>query len=202
MKTIAYLRVSTNEQDTNHQRLAILDHAHESGFSVDRFHGYRVSSRKTVKARGIDDLMGELERGDRLVVAELSRLGRSVGQIISIVDQLLNGGVAFHAIKERIILDGEHNLQSKVMITLFGLFAEIERDLISERTKEGLASAKAAGKILGRPKGSRSSKLDDRLDEIKRLLGIGVPKTTIAKTLGVSRSTLNHFVKTRVELTL
>ena len=197
MKTIAYLRVSTNEQDTKHQRLAILDHAHESGFVVDRFYEYRVSSRKTVKARGIEELLNKMENGDRLVVAELSRLGRSVGQIISIIDRLISAGVGFHAIKERIILDGEHSMQSKVMVTLFGLFAEIERDLISERTKEGLASARAAGKILGRPKGSRSSRLDDRQDEIKSLLEMGVPKTTIAKTLGVSRSTLNHYLGTR-----
>ena len=91
-----------------------------------------------------------------LLVSELSRLGRSVAQIIFLIDQMVQQQISFVAIKEGIKLTGSQNLQTKVMVTLFSLFAEIERDLISERTKEGIAAARAKGKILGRPKGSFS----------------------------------------------
>ncbi len=94
------------------------------------------------------------------MVSEISRLGRSVGQIIQVVDCLIKKRIRFVAIKENIQLDGKQDLQTKVMVTMFGLFAEIERDLISERTKEGLAAAKAKGKLLGRPKGLGKSKLN------------------------------------------
>ena len=102
------------------------------------------------------------------------------------------------AIKETIRFEGKQNLQTKAMIALFGLFAEIERDLIAERTKEGLAAAKARGKRLGRPKGARSkSKLDGKEEEIQLLLHKRVSKASIARIMDVSPTTLHHFVKTR-----
>ena len=99
-------------------------------------------------------MLGTLEPGDRLLVSELSRLGRSLSQVIQIVETLVRRKIRFIAIKEAIEFDGKQDLRTKVMIALFGLFAEVERDLISERTKEGLAAAKAKGKRLGRPKGA------------------------------------------------
>ena len=96
--------------------------------------------------------MNVLQRGDRLVVSELSRLGRSLGQIVAILDALAKAGVAFVAQKETIRVEGKRDIQTKVMTTLFALFAEVERDLISERTREGLAKARASGRKLGRPK--------------------------------------------------
>ena len=123
-----------------------------------------------------------------LLPRELSRLGRSLGQIIQAVDQLLKKGVSLIAIKESIRLEGKQDLQTKVTIALFGLFAEIERDLISERTKEGLAAARARGRLLGRPKGSLGpSKLDGKEGEIQMLLGKKVSKASIAKILDVAR---------------
>ena len=95
-----------------------------------------------------------LGRGDRLVVSELSRLGRSLGQIVTILDALAKPGVAFVALKENIRVEGKRDIQTKVMTTLFALFAEVERDLISERTREGLARARSSGRKLRRPKGS------------------------------------------------
>ena len=91
-------------------------------------------------------MLGTLEPGDRLLVSELSRLGRSLSQVIQIVETLVRRKIRFIAIKEAIEFDGKQDLQTKVMIALFRLFAEVERDLISERTKEGLAAAKAKGK--------------------------------------------------------
>lgn len=198
MPAIAYLRVSKDSQDVKNQRLAILDFAQKEGMTVDDFLQVTVSSRKPTKERKIDTLLEELAEGDTLIVSELSRMGRSVGEIITTVDELVKKKIRFIAIKEGIRLNGKQDLQTKVTVTLFGLFAEIERDLISQRTKEGLAAARAKGKQLGRPKGSLSqSKLDERREEIERLLGLGVSQASIAKITGVNRSTLHRFIRSR-----
>ena len=123
---------------------------------------------------------------------------RSLGQIIQLVDSLVKKKVKLVAIKENIELVGKQNIHTKVMIALFGLFAEIERNLISERTKQALAAARDQGKILGRPRGSLGkSKLDGKEKEIKYLLGKKVSKSSIAKILDVSRTALFHFIKSR-----
>jgi DNA invertase Pin-like site-specific DNA recombinase len=199
MKTVAYLRVSTGSQDLANQKLAILDHARQKRFAIDRFVEAQASSRKGPDQRRIEELLGALEAGDRLVVSELSRLGRSsLGQVIQLVDELVKRRVRFTAIKEGIRFEGKQDLQTKVMIALFGLFAEVERDLISERTKEGLAAAQARGRLLGRPKGSLGrSKLDGKEGEIRMLLRKEVSKASIAKIVGVSRTALDHFIRTR-----
>ena len=198
MKIVAYLRVSTGGQELSNQRLAILDYAQNHHLHIDRFLEIQVSSRKSLKERGIDGLFAGMQAGDLLLVSELSRLGRSVGQVIQIVDELIKHQIKFVAIKENIHLDGKQDIQSKVMVTMFGLFAEIERDLISERTCEGLAAARAKGKVLGRPKGSHGpSRLDGKEAEIQMLLSKKVSKASIAKILDVSRSALLHFISSR-----
>ena len=125
-----------------HDLLHLLEFSQKRRFPIDQFIKSRISSRKS-----------PLEPGDRLLVSELSRLGRSLSQVIQIVETLVRRKIRFIAIKEAIEFDGKQDLPTKVMIALFGLFAEVERDLISERTKEGLAAAKAKGKLLGRPQG-------------------------------------------------
>lgn len=198
MKTIAYLRISTGSQDLANQKLAVLDYARQKRFAIDRFIEAQASSRKGRDQRRIEELLGTLAAGDRLVVSELSRLGRSLSQVIQIVDELVRRKVRFIAIKEAIRLEGKQYLQTKVMIALFGLFAEVERDLISERTKEGLAAARARGRLLGRPKGSLGkSKLDGKEGEIRMLLEKEVSKASIAKIVGVSSTNLRHFIRTR-----
>ena len=156
MKTVAYLRVSTGSQDLATQKLAILDFTQRRRFTVDAFIESRISSRKSPIERRIEEMLGTLQSGDRLLVSELSRLGRSLGQVL-IVATLIERKIRFIAIKEAIEVEGKQDLRTKVMIAMFGLFAEVERDLISERTKEGLAAAKAKGKQLGRPKGALGS---------------------------------------------
>ncbi len=182
-KTAASLRVSTGSQDLATQKLAILDFTQKRRFTVDAFIESRISSRKSPIERRIEEMLGTLQSGDRLLVSELSRLGRSLSQVLQ---------------KEAIEVEGKQDLRTKVMIAMFGLFAEVERDLISERTKEGLAAAKAKGKQLGRPKGALGkSKLDGKEEDIRMLLGKEVSKASIAKILDVSRSALYHFIETR-----
>ena len=170
-----------------HDLLHLLEFSQKRRFPIDQFIKSRISSRKS-----------PLEPGDRLLVSELSRLGRSLSQVIQIVETLVRRKIRFIAIKEGIEFDGKQDLPTKVMIALLGLFAEVERDLISERTKEGLAAAKAKGKLLGRPKGALgTSKLDGKKQDIRVLLGKDVSKASIAKILDVSRSALYHFIQTR-----
>ena len=198
MKTIAYLRISTEQQDINSQRLAILDYANKNDMKVDEFMQVQRSSRTSGADRGLDSLLEKLQPGDKLIVSELSRLGRSLGQIIRLVDELVRRTIELIAVKENILLDGKQSIQNKVMVAMFGLFAEIERDLISERTKQGLAAARAKGKLLGRPKGSLGkSRLDGKEEEIKMLLSKGVSKTSIAKIMDISRTALLSFMKSR-----
>jgi DNA invertase Pin-like site-specific DNA recombinase len=198
MKTLAYLRVSTGSQDVAKQKFAILDYAQQQGISIDEFIEAQISSRQTMEKRGIDDVLKHLGTGDRLIVSELSRLGRSLGQIIYIVDTLVKRNIRFVAIKETIRFEGKQTMQTKVMVTLFGLFAEVERDLISERTREGLIAAKAKGKLLGRPRGSLGrSKLDGKELQIQTPLDKKVSKASIAKIMGISRTALYNFIHTR-----
>lgn len=198
MKTLAYLRVSKDTQDTNNQRLAILEFARVERLEVHEFVELCVSSRRSAQARTVDLLLAHLAPGDTLIVSELSRLGRSVGEIITLVDLLVTRQIRVFALKEGLRLTGVHDLQTTVMVTLFGLFAEIERTLLSMRTKEALAAAKAAGKRLGRPRGvPGKSKLDGKEEEIKALLALRVSKASIAKITGVDRATLYHFIRSR-----
>ncbi len=194
---VGYCRVSTKEQDLKNQRLEILDYASKHDLKITNWMNKKISSRKSTKERLIDVLLERLNSGDTLIVAELSRLGRSVGQIAIIVNTLVENGVQLICIKERIELNGSPDIQTKVMLAMFSLFAEIERDLISERTKAGLARARAEGKLIGRPKGLGKSQLDGREDEIRELLRKGVSKASIAKIYECSWPCVNHFAKTR-----
>lgn len=194
-QVIAYLRVSTEIQELDSQKLALHEYARRNNIKIDKFVEVEISSRKSNKARKIDELLENLQAGDLLLVSELSRLARSVGQIIQIVDALIKNQVRFIAVKESIRISGKQNIQTKTMITMFGLFAEIERDLISERTKQGLALARKKGKLLGRPKGSGKSKLDQFEPEIRALLKNGSSKTFIAKRYKTSLPNLYKWMK-------
>ena len=129
-------------------------------------------------------MFSTLRKGDVVVVSELSRLGRSTLQILEIMKEAKEKGIAVHAVKGAWTLNG--SMESKIVLTMLAMIAEIERDLISERTKEGLRARKAAGVTLGRPKGPGKSKLDQHRDEIFALLNNGSTKTFIAKKYGTS----------------
>ncbi|MGD9731496.1 MAG: recombinase family protein [Desulfamplus sp.] len=198
MTTWGYVRVSTDEQSIENQKLVILEYANKNKMTVDKWVEIKISSRRSSKERMIDELLQELQTDDTLIVAELSRLGRSVGQITIIVNELVRKKIKLICLKENICLNAKATIQNKVTITMFSLFAEIERDLISERTKEGLARVKAEGRNLGRPKGALGkSKLDGRQKEIQNYLQKRVNKTNIARIFDVSRPTLVNFIETR-----
>lgn len=197
-RVIAYVRVSTDDQDTNKQRFEILDYAHRNRMSISEFIVVEISSRKTAKERRIEELMSKLAPGDTLIISELSRLGRSIPEVIGLVNSLVERNVRMIALKQSIDLKGKHDTTSKVMVTIFSLLAELERDLVSQRTKAALALLKASGKTLGRPKGSHGkSKLDGREDEIRMLLEKRVAKAAIARIVGISREGLIKFMKSR-----
>ena len=195
-KTYAYIRVSTNKQDLENQKFAILEYANKKKLGNVEFIEEAVSGRISWKNRKLKDLIDNLQSGDNLIVAELSRLGRSMLEIMELLSILLRKGVNVYVVKGNYEL--KDNIQSKVLTFAFSLAAEIERELISQRTKEALAKRKAEGKKLGRPKGSYSSKLDDKKEYIKELLDKGVSIASIAKILGVHYHTVRNYVKRRI----
>jgi DNA invertase Pin-like site-specific DNA recombinase len=198
MNNIGYIRVSTDLQNRESQKLAILEYANRHNTKIDDWIEITISSRKSRKARRIDELIDRLQKNDTLIVSELSRLGRSVGEVAGIVDQLIQKNINLICIKENINLSGKHNIQSKTMITMFSLFAEIERDLISERTKEGIANARKKGVTLGRPIGTTGiSKLDGKENEIKDFLKKGVNVANLAKIYDCTWITMKSFIKSR-----
>jgi DNA invertase Pin-like site-specific DNA recombinase len=202
MATFAYLRVSTNQQDLENQKLGVLEYANKKGFTIDKFWQETVTTRKKLQSRDLWLLMQQLKKGDILLVSEISRLARSLMEIMEIIKKLLEIGVEIHIVKQNFIIgDKANKIQSSVLIFAFGLAAEIERELISQRTKEALAKRKADGVQLGRKKGSRNEKrkLDEYRNDIERYLKQGIPKTIIAKLLNININTLYYYVKTELK---
>lgn len=197
-KTIAYLRASTDKQDLNNQKLEILEYARKNRLEVDDFIQITMSSRKTSKDRRIDEMVSTLNDADTLIVTELSRLGRSTAEIIGLVNALVKKQVRIIAIKQNLDIK-QHDMNSKIITALFSLFAELERDLISLRTKEALASKKAQGTQLGKPKGTiQKSKFDKDLTKIRELLALGLSIRKIANYLGYNNHIgLNEYIKKR-----
>ncbi|STX83921.1 transposase (resolvase, DNA invertase) [Legionella donaldsonii] len=197
-KTIAYIRASTDKQDLNNQKLEIFEFAKKNKLEVDDFIQMTISSRKTSKERRIDEMLSVLNDADTLIVTELSRLGRSTAEVIGLVNELIKKQVRVIAIKQNLDMK-QHDMNSKIMITLFSLFAELERDLISLRTKEALASKKLQGIQLGKPKGTiQKSKFDKDADKIKELLALGLSVRKIAIFLGYSNHIgLNTYIRKR-----
>jgi DNA invertase Pin-like site-specific DNA recombinase len=197
-KIVAYLRVSTDKQDLNHQKLELLEFARKKSLSIDEFVEITISSRMTSKQRRIDELLERLNQADTLIVTELSRLGRSTAEVISLVNALAKRGIRVIVLKQNLDIS-QHDMNSKVALTLFSLFSELERDLISSRTKEALASKKRGGQVLGKPKGTiQKSKFDKDVEKISELLGYGLSMRKMAKVLGYTNHiALNTYIKKR-----
>ncbi len=199
-QTIAYLRASTDKQDVNNQKLEILEYARRHDIKVAEFIEITISSRKTPKQRRIDELMAKLSGSDTLIVTELSRLGRSTAEVIGLVNELVRRHIRAIVIKQSLdIQHDQQNMTSKIVITIFSLLAELERDLISLRTKEALAAKKAQGIKLGKPKGTiQKSKFDKDRERIVELLDLGLSVRKIAKHLDLSNHIgLNMYINKR-----
>lgn len=197
-QTIAYLRASTDTQDLNNQKLEILEWARKKDLKIDEFVEVTISSRKTRKQRRIEEVREMLADSDTLIVTELSRLGRSTAEVISLVNELVARNIRVIILKQNLDIS-QHDMSSKIIIALFSLFAELERDLISLRTKEALAAKKQQGKTLGKPKGTiQKSQFDADLERIKDLLKLGLSVRKIAALLGYKNHlALNTYVNKR-----
>lgn len=178
-QTVGYLRVSTIDQDIDKNRADILHLANEKNMGKVRFVEEKVSGKISWKKRKLADVMDELGDDDNIVVSELSRLGRSMLACMEILSIAIEKGINIYTIKGKWQLD--NSIQSKIIAMAFSMAAEIEHDLISQRTKEALRARKAKGMPLGRPKGPGKSKLDKFRPEIEALLANGSNQKFIAK---------------------
>jgi DNA invertase Pin-like site-specific DNA recombinase len=190
-----YIRISTDKQTTENQRFEIINFTRKKQISIDEWIEETISSTKRLEIRKFGSLLLRMQKGDVLIVSELSRLGRNLMQIMKILHDCMEKDIMVYTVKENYELG--NNINSKVLAFAFGLSAEIERNLISQRTKEALARRKAEGKILGRPKGSRSQqkKLSGREEEVKGLLNKKISYSAIGRILGVHRLTVSSFIK-------
>lgn len=192
-QTIAYLRVSTTDQDLQKNRFEILQLANERGLGQVKWIEETVSGRISWKKRQIAHILAQLQSGDNLIVSELSRLGRSMLECMEILSIASDKGVHIYAVKGNWQLDD--SIQSKIVAMAFSMAAEIERDLISQRTKEALAARKKAGVRLGRPKGPGKSRLDQYRPEIEALLANGSTQKFIAGRYGTTEANLSRWIK-------
>jgi DNA invertase Pin-like site-specific DNA recombinase len=198
MAIFGYVRVSTEEQNVKNQRHEILEYANRNHLHVSDWREFEISSTKSKTERGINELMSKLMPGDILIVSELSRLGRNTSEVLEIINQLIAKQVGFISIKQNLNITDKLDMTSKVTVTLFSLFSELERDLISERTRQALQARKAQGIKLGKPKGTiQKSVLDEHKERIIELLGYGVSKSAIARMFGTSRTNLFEYIKKR-----
>ncbi|MDR2941378.1 MAG: master DNA invertase Mpi family serine-type recombinase [Treponema sp.] len=190
-----YIRVSTDKQTVDNQRFEINRFCKTNNIKIDHWIEETISGTKSPEKRLLGSLIAEVKAGDLIVCSELSRLGRNLFMIMSILNHLMMNDARIWTIKDNYRLGD--NIQSKVLAFAFGLSAEIERNLISQRTKEALARKRAEGKTLGRPFGSKSSrvKLTGNEKEIKALIARQFSKSAIGRIYGVSRVTVAIFMK-------
>ncbi|MDQ7044591.1 MAG: recombinase family protein [Sulfurimonas sp.] len=196
---ISYIRVSSNQQTIQHQQDEINRYCSLNNLEIDKTIEIEISSRKDTRTRKIDELLELLSKDDLLIVTELSRLGRNTGEVINLIDTLIKMGVEVRILKQNLILK-ETDPMNKMMITILSMFAEFERDIISQRTKEALKGLKDKGVKLGKPKNTiQKSIFDKDQEKIVELLGLGLSyKKVVTKHLGYgSASTLHTYVKKR-----
>lgn len=192
-----YIRVSTDKQNTENQKFEINNFCVKSGLEVDKWVEETVSGLKSARKRKLGALLKRMNKGDILICTEISRLGRNLLMIMSILHQCMQKDIHVWTIKDNYKLGSD--ISSKVLAFAFGISAEIERNLISQRTKEALARKRAEGVTLGRPKGKKgSSKLKGKENRIRGLLAKGYSLNHIAKILGVHRTTLSAFIKKKM----
>lgn len=196
-----YIRVSSDKQTVENQRFEINNFCKKEKIRIDGWIEETISGTKAYNKRQLGNLLKRIQKDDLIICAELSRLGRNLFMIMEILNICMTKECKIWTIKDNYRL-GE-DIQSKVLAFAFGLSAEIERNLISQRTKEALARKKAEGIILGRPKGKKNSpnkyKLSGKENLINELLKEGISKRKIAGICKVDRNTLSRFINERLD---
>ncbi len=194
MAVIGYIRVSSNKQTCEHQHFEIEQFAKQNNISIDSWIEETISSRQPLNKRELGVLLEKIRSGDILISCEISRLGRSLLEVMRILEKCLNKNCRVWTIKENYKLGND--IQSKVMAFAFGLSAEIERNLISQRTKASLDNLRACGRKLGRPFAatSRRLKMSQNTQIVRRMLDAGISISQIAQNFSVERTTLRRFM--------
>ena len=193
MTAYAYIRVSKLDQDTEKNKLEILKFANENKLGNVEFVEEKVGGRKNYRYRKLGELLEIMQAGDVIIIPEFTRLARSMIQIFEVLNIVKQNGIILYSLKEHFSTNDE-GITATVISAVFALVAQIERDLISLRTKEALQAKKAMGIKLGRPKGKGKSKLDQYKDEILKLIELQVPKTIIARQYNTSAANLYGFL--------
>lgn len=193
MATIGFIRVSTLDQDTEKNKLDILQFANARKLGNVEFVEEKVSGTKDYKKRKLGELLETLPKGSVIITPELSRVSRSIVQILEVIQITQDKGITLYSLKEN-FCNMDNSIASTVTKTIFALVAQIERELISLRTREALHARKQAGVKLGRHSGKGKSKLDEHSADILRLVALKVPKTIIAKQYGCSVGNLYNFL--------
>lgn len=193
----AYIRVSSDKSTVENQRFEIINYCAQHNIIIDNWIEETVTGTKDPDKRKLGSLLEHVHEGDVIICSELSRLGRNLFMIMDILSICMEKGVTVQTIKDNFCL--KDDIQTKVLAFAFGLSAEIERNLISQRTKEALARKKSEGVRLGRPKGSQNhkTKLSGKEEVIRELLYQGQSYSAIAKIFHVDRTTLMRFAKSR-----
>ena len=187
-----YIRVSTDRQTVENQRFEIKRFCKENNLQVDKWIAETISGAKSVDKRQLGKLLKGVHKDDIIICSEISRLGRSLFMIMSVLNHCMEIGAKVWTIKDNYRLGDD--ITSKVLAFAFGLSAEIERKLISQRTKEALARKKSEGVQLGRPKGPGKRILDGKEKQIKAMLAAGLTKVQVSKAYGIHVSTLHEFL--------
>ena len=189
----AYIRVSTDHQNVENQKFEILTYCQKHNIQIDKWIDEAISSRKPLTERKLGKLLKKLKKGDVLIATELSRLGRNLLEVMGILQNCLEKDCQIWTLKENYRLGSD--IQSKVLAFAFSLAAEIERQLISERTKNSLKRLKDEGKHLGRPHGFTYKKLAKSHKRIVEMLDKNMTKAEIAKIMGCSWITIHRYIK-------
>ena len=191
-----YLRVSSDEQDVNNQKQGVVKFAEQHEWKIESYiTDEGISGTKDPSKRALGKLLKKVKKGDIIICSEISRLGRNLLMIMSILQQLMKKGAMLYTVKDNYVLGD--NIQSTVLAFAFGLAAQIERDMISMRTKEALARKKAEGVKLGHPRGTRmrlNPKCENKYEYIVSELAKGTDKSIIAKKCKVSKTTFYRYL--------
>ncbi len=205
---IGYIRVSTEQQSMSNQKHKLLEYAQNNKIIIDKFIELEISSKKAQKDRLLDEVFEKLKSGDTFICTELSRLGRNMLEILNLIEKFNKAGIKLIFTNQPELSTNKNEALSSLLLAIYGYFAQTEREIISQRTKQGLAAARASGKTLGRPKGVKNKNrvLDPFKNEIKKYLEMDLMQTNILKIINsqlekkVSLTSLRYFISTTKDL--